>query len=420
MKKGFTLIELLAVIVILSIIALITVPILLNVIDNAKIGTLRNSAYGIIESADLYFAQNFGKEQESILFEFSNGEQISEKKLSFKGKIDNGKVVLNKDNKVLLCIDNGKNYAYKSYSDDKVTTGLGTCGEYEQENGEIEINNDNGAIIYVNNEVVQEIPENYLYSFVSKDKNNIVIKIITDYNQYDALELITTKKSTYTGFTELLNDTELFEQIMDNKLAVEYLLNSSELIDEIKKHENYSEKLVPIILESNHVTDLQKYEKGLPFYLYNKGSYSTELFSVTYSSYTHHSSGTPSISLTKNSESLSVYTSLRPSHCPGSYVSSTIPINIDVLKHNKIKYDITSYSSGFSSQSTLIGLGNSSSVSTSNYDSVMKHSKSLGEGINEIEISNSGTYYPLIMSYLCYSDSNYYSLSYTINRIWFE
>ena len=67
MKKGFTLIELLAVIVIISIVALITVPILLNVIDNAKIGTLRNSAYGIIESADLYFAQNFGKEQESII-----------------------------------------------------------------------------------------------------------------------------------------------------------------------------------------------------------------------------------------------------------------------------------------------------------------------------------------------------------------
>ena len=420
MKKGFTLIELLAVIVIISIVALITVPILLNVIDNAKIGALRNSAYGIVDSANLYFAKNFGAEKESILFEFSDGKQISEKKLDINGKIENGKVVLNKENKILLCIDNGKNYAYKSYSDSKVTTGLGTCGEYEQENGEIEINDDNGAIIYVNNEVVKDIPENYLYSFVSKDKNNLIIKIITDYNQYDALELITTKRSTHNSFNELLNDTELFEQIMDNKLAVEYLLNSSELIGEIKKHENYSEELVPIILESNQVTDLQKYEKGLPFYLYNKGSYSPDLFSLTYSKYAHSSSDSSTISVTKNSNYISVSTSLIPSHCPGSYVSSTIPLNIDTSKHNKIKYDISSYSSGFSSQSTSVGLGNSYSVSTGNFSTVMKHSKSLGEGINEIEISNSGTYYPLIMSYLCYTDGNYLPLSYNINRIWFE
>ena len=36
MKKGFTLIELLAVIVILAIIALIAVPIVLNIIEEAK------------------------------------------------------------------------------------------------------------------------------------------------------------------------------------------------------------------------------------------------------------------------------------------------------------------------------------------------------------------------------------------------
>ena len=37
-KNGFTLIELLAIIVILAIIAVITVPIILNIIDNAKMG----------------------------------------------------------------------------------------------------------------------------------------------------------------------------------------------------------------------------------------------------------------------------------------------------------------------------------------------------------------------------------------------
>ena len=55
-KKGFTLIELLAVIVILAIIALIAVPIVLNMINNAKKGAAVSSAYGYIESIENYQA----------------------------------------------------------------------------------------------------------------------------------------------------------------------------------------------------------------------------------------------------------------------------------------------------------------------------------------------------------------------------
>ena len=42
-RKGFTLIELLAIIVILAIIAVITVPIILNIIDNARKGAASNA-----------------------------------------------------------------------------------------------------------------------------------------------------------------------------------------------------------------------------------------------------------------------------------------------------------------------------------------------------------------------------------------
>ena len=49
--KGFTLIELLAIIVILAVIAVITVPIILNVIDNAKKGSIKDSAYGFKDGA---------------------------------------------------------------------------------------------------------------------------------------------------------------------------------------------------------------------------------------------------------------------------------------------------------------------------------------------------------------------------------
>lgn len=51
-KKGFTLVELLAVIVILAIIALIAVPIILNVIDDAREKAAMDSAYGYIDAVE--------------------------------------------------------------------------------------------------------------------------------------------------------------------------------------------------------------------------------------------------------------------------------------------------------------------------------------------------------------------------------
>lgn len=56
--NGFTLIELLAIIVILAIIAVITVPIILNVIDNAKRGTAIDSAYGYKDSISKYYVSS--------------------------------------------------------------------------------------------------------------------------------------------------------------------------------------------------------------------------------------------------------------------------------------------------------------------------------------------------------------------------
>ena len=57
-KIGFTLIELLAVIIVLAIIALIATPIIFNVIENAKIKSLENSCYGVIDAVRTSYAEN--------------------------------------------------------------------------------------------------------------------------------------------------------------------------------------------------------------------------------------------------------------------------------------------------------------------------------------------------------------------------
>ena len=55
MKKGFTLIELLAVIVILAIIVSISIPIVLNLIGDAKTSSLKATLNNVEKAVNLYY-----------------------------------------------------------------------------------------------------------------------------------------------------------------------------------------------------------------------------------------------------------------------------------------------------------------------------------------------------------------------------
>ena len=77
-KKGFTLIELLAVIIILAVIALITVPIVLNIIEKSRKQAFLNSAYSIMETAQTYYATALiFEETPKQLFTFPNDKVLS-------------------------------------------------------------------------------------------------------------------------------------------------------------------------------------------------------------------------------------------------------------------------------------------------------------------------------------------------------
>ena len=58
MKRGFTLVELLAVVIILAIISLITTPMVLNIIETAKLNAALASAAGYIEAVEKQTMQN--------------------------------------------------------------------------------------------------------------------------------------------------------------------------------------------------------------------------------------------------------------------------------------------------------------------------------------------------------------------------
>lgn len=65
-KTGFTLIELLAVIVILAIIALIATPIIMNVINDAREGAAKDSAYGYLKAVELAVMDEVSVEKNAL------------------------------------------------------------------------------------------------------------------------------------------------------------------------------------------------------------------------------------------------------------------------------------------------------------------------------------------------------------------
>ena len=116
MKKGFTLIELLAVIVILSVITLITVPMITNVIEESKKKTLVSSVEGLVESANLYAIENDGV-YEFLFDQEHQGSTIKGESLDYRGTIDGeGKLYLDKEGNVSVCISNDNYYVYKNYN----------------------------------------------------------------------------------------------------------------------------------------------------------------------------------------------------------------------------------------------------------------------------------------------------------------
>ena len=68
-----------------------------------------------------------GDISDNVIFDFEEGIQTSDNKLSYKGKVYNVKLILTSDSEVITCIDDGKYYAYKEKNSDEIVSGIGTC-----------------------------------------------------------------------------------------------------------------------------------------------------------------------------------------------------------------------------------------------------------------------------------------------------
>ena len=119
-RKGFTLVELLGVIVVLAIIALITTPVVLGVIESTRKGAFVDSVYGLIETTNIYYTKNMQDIAGEKRFTCNgtvctNGNDT----LSFKGKVPIGGSITLKENAAILVeyITDGTYCAYGTLND---------------------------------------------------------------------------------------------------------------------------------------------------------------------------------------------------------------------------------------------------------------------------------------------------------------
>ncbi len=261
-RKGFTLIELLSVIVILAVITLITVPMITNVIEESKKKALVSSIQGLVESANLYAIENDGVYE----FLFDKEHQGSTKKgesLDYRGAIDGeGKLYLDKEGSVSVCISNDTYYVYKNYNSGIIV------GNRSKDNCNIEYDaltnkyvaflesKGNGSNVYSKDEV------NNLVDAKATELNN---KITNNTNE------ITNMKSNIEELQNNLNNYVLQSELDKTNTNVENLSSLVNNSAEIKNYVNGTDFIInDSVLTSYQTMYIQKL--GNQIFLYIQGA----------------------------------------------------------------------------------------------------------------------------------------------------
>lgn len=111
-NNGFTLIELLAVIIILALIALISTPVVLNVINSSKEGAAKDSAWGAIDAVRVNYTESVNDPNfvagEAVVYDFAQSTGENVKMSGTKPK--SGTITVDKDGNITCCQLNVSGY----------------------------------------------------------------------------------------------------------------------------------------------------------------------------------------------------------------------------------------------------------------------------------------------------------------------
>ena len=171
-KRGFTLIELLAVIIVLAIIALIATPIIFNVIENAKIKSLENSCYGVIDGVRTNYAEGLLNSEDGTVKSKGNVTEITvtgEQPIAGTWEIDNSSDSDNRGIKIKdVKFGSMKDYTCTNVNSDGKINSKVTCtkGGNNDEPDEVQPTiTANQATVEVNKGTAQEIKDYFTVKF---------------------------------------------------------------------------------------------------------------------------------------------------------------------------------------------------------------------------------------------------------------
>ena len=269
-EKGFTLIELLAVIVILSVITLITVPMITNVIEESKKKALMSSVQGLVESANLYAIEKDGV-YEFLFDKEHQGSTIKGDSLDYRGTIDGeGKLYLDKEGNVSVCISNGTYYAYKNYNSGIVV------GERKTGNCIIGFDALTNKYVAMLDNGTGDVSNVYSKDEVNNLVNSLDNKITNNTNE------ITNMKSNIEELQNNLNNYALQSELDKTNTNIESLSslvsnNQTNIDNMILKDGNYTSDCV--MSSSGHYDYL--ISSMIPFY--HADQYDIEIVSAIYS-----------------------------------------------------------------------------------------------------------------------------------------
>ena len=184
-KNGFTLIELLAVIIVLAIIALIATPIIFNVIENAKLKSLENSCYGVIDAVRTKYAEGLLNSIDGTVKLKGNVTEITvagEQPIAGTWEIDNSSDSDNRGIKIKdVKFGSMKDYTCTNVNSDGTINSKVTCTKGGSDEPTSEYTDNSGA----------NKPELFNNMKPIKYENNkwIVANLYSKWYDYDAKEL---------------------------------------------------------------------------------------------------------------------------------------------------------------------------------------------------------------------------------------
>ena len=238
MKKGFTLIELLAVIIILAIIALIATPIILNVVEDARISAGKSEAQMIYSGINNYCASSMMEEQLNgkvdICADGVTTEEVSQ-------MVNLGNAIVNKvtynNGKVTELEVESNNHIFKLCGDGSFVMDEEECGvtpevpegnlistllsQYSPDNATGLVQDETNSNIYYYTGTNEEVSNNYLWYGGHHWR---VIEFDTD---ADTLLLISQQPLTSIRLASAVWETkEAYESSYINTWLNEYFYNS--------------------------------------------------------------------------------------------------------------------------------------------------------------------------------------------------